>query len=312
MLGLSATPDENPLGFDRVVWWEIGPVIDAQDIPGYESISVDFSADVQRIMYYGDPAHTAVIKNETTDMINVAGTINQVCEDEHRNALVIQCIEQCIDARHSTFVFADRRDYLEKLRQQLHVVRKAKKSNDFSADVVASDEEFTRIVGGAKLEELSRAEKHAHVIFSTYQYIGTGKSIPRMTALVLATPRKTKMKQYIGRIFRLGSDATIRRQVYDIVDMKVVLKNQYTTRKKYYDEKKYPITESKALYTDYTPIVLPDIKLAVTDNTSVQKKTKPTVKLPAKKTNTVSIKKHIENIDVQKISSVLDKLLCRK
>jgi superfamily II DNA or RNA helicase len=245
MLGLSATPDERTTGFDRISWWGIGPVMVAKNLPEYQETIKDFSADVYRISYSGPAEYTKLLRNEYTDMFNVAGTVNMICQDEHRNALVIDCIKKCLEQKRSTFVFADRREYLETLKNLL-------KANAINGEIVTSNEEYMRIVGGTKLQDLSKAEKAASVIFSTYQYIGTGKSIPRMTALVLATPRKTKMKQYVGRIFRLGYKPEMRRIIYDIVDMKIPLKNQWSSRKKHYDEHKYDITTKSVKYTDLT------------------------------------------------------------
>ena len=79
--------------------------------------------------------------------------------------------------------------------------------------------------------------------------MGTGVSIPRMDALILATPRKTKSRQYINRIFRLGSDYTSVRKIIDIVDWCTHMKAQYYHRKKYYAEKNYPI-EPKSIKWD--------------------------------------------------------------
>jgi hypothetical protein len=47
------------------------------------------------------------------------------------------------------------------------------------------------------------------------------------------------MKQYIGRIIRLGSDNTIKRHIWDICDENTLLSRQYYHRKKYYDEKNF-------------------------------------------------------------------------
>jgi hypothetical protein len=80
--------------------------------------------------------------------------------------------------------------------------------------------------------------------------MGTGKSIPKMDAIILATPRRRKSRQYIGRIFRLGSNYDITRKIVDIVDWATPLKSQWYQRKLYYDEKKFPITEKKIKYTE--------------------------------------------------------------
>ena len=45
------------------------------------------------------------------------------------------------------------------------------------------------------------------------------------------------MKQIINRVFRLGSDQTIERQIIDIIDMKMPIKNQHKERIKAYKER---------------------------------------------------------------------------
>ena len=81
MLGLSATPDEHADGYDRAVWWSIGPILNASQVPGYVATSEDFEAEVHRVMYYGPKEHTKLIVNKTTDMTSFVETINMLCED---------------------------------------------------------------------------------------------------------------------------------------------------------------------------------------------------------------------------------------
>jgi len=242
MLGLSATPNEHPDKFDKLVWWEIGPVLNATEIPGYHSTKNEFTGEVHRIMYYGKAKYTKLIKNKVTDMVSVTETISMICKDADRVNVIIYCIKECLKKKLCTFVFADRRNYLEKLRLSL---QSCNIINNSSIDILTNESDYIRIVGGASDLDLANAEAKAKVIFTTYQYMGTGKSVTRSNALILATPRKSKMKQYIKRIFRLGSDASITRHIYDICDMKICLKNQYSYRKKYYVSQNFKITSEK-------------------------------------------------------------------
>lgn len=245
MLGLSATPDENTQGFDPAVWWDIGPILTANALDGYEATSENFSATVHRIMYYGSPTYTKQIINEHTSLTSTSETINMICEDNIRTSIVIDCIMNGLDKGLYMFVFADRREYLLMIQEQLKAIK------NIEGEIVDNDKDFVRIVGGAKNAELEDAEINSRVIFTTYQYMGTGKSIIKMNGLVLATPRKTKMKQYINRIFRLGSDESIERHIWDICDMKLKLANQWNARHSYYKEKNYNIVTEKIRYEDY-------------------------------------------------------------
>jgi hypothetical protein len=245
---LSATPSENSDGFDKIVWWGLGPVLDAKTIPGYQSTVNSFKGEVRRIMYYGPPEYTELMRNEKTDMISTTATVSMICDDETRCRIIIEQITNLIGKGLYVFVFADRRDYLEKLRQQLHAHMK----DDSASAIMTTDAEYIRIVGGDKSAKLDTAEMKSRVIFTTYQYMGTGKSIVKMNGLVLATPRKSKMEQYIKRIFRLGSDASISRCVVDIVDMRTPLKNQWYSRNKFYKSMNLTVIEEEYQVADET------------------------------------------------------------
>jgi hypothetical protein len=322
MLGLSATPDEHVAGFDNIVWWHLGPVLNANSLSGYSATSEDFKATVHRVSYYGPDEYTKHLVNQFTQVTDTAQTINMICEDPYRACLVVQCIKEGLDKGLNMFIFADRRCYLiylMKLFEKMYNIRgellddkkskvnddksnekKKSKVNDDKTDkssetkkskkgtpdssVVSSKTaqaittsnpglpatsanitpvnikpkpaNIMRIVGGASDEKVAKAEQESRAIFTTYLFMGTGKSIVKMNGLVLATPRKTKMKQYINRIFRLGSDATIERHIWDVCDMYINIKNQWTTRKKYYSSKGYKIVEKKVKYEDIEKVEL--------------------------------------------------------
>jgi hypothetical protein len=247
MLGLSATPDENSNGFDCLVWWELGPVVNAAAIPGYSGASESYNANVNRIMYYGPPSHTQLIVNDYTGQLGHAETVNMLSDDLYRKMLIINCIMEGLAKSLYIFVFADRREYLNELRELLGKKLASVRSTIETA-ACYTDRDFVRIVGGADLDALDNAEIHSRVIFTTYQYMGTGKSIKKMTGLVLAHSRRNKMRQYINRIFRLGSDPTITREIWDICDMKTRIASQWRVRKLYYESKKYKIIERTVKY----------------------------------------------------------------
>jgi len=238
MLGLSATPEEHTYKFDKLVWWSIGPVLDAETLPGYMTHKKQFKATVHQIKYYGPDFYTQVLRNDGSDFISPSKTINMICMDEQRSQLIIDYIQQCLKQNLYVFVFADRRDYLSLLRDKLIT-----QISQTYVEMMINDTDYMRIVGQSTPKEVQLAESKAKVIFTTYQYMGTGKSIPKMNSLILTTPRKSKISQYVGRIFRLSSDESIERHIYDIVDMKTVFKNQWYVRKKFYVERGYNIVQ---------------------------------------------------------------------
>ena len=185
------------------------------------------------IKYKGHPDFTEIILNKKLDVVSNPQMISQLCEDFYRIYLIVKLTYELRKSFMNIFIFADRRNYLEKICDAL---------NKFKLyNVEFLDTNAARLVGGASSEEIKYVETNSNIILTTYQFMGTGKSIPKMDAIILATPRKSKSRQYINRIFRLGSDYSINRKIIDIVDWSTPMKSQWYKRKLYYDEMKYPI-----------------------------------------------------------------------
>ena len=248
-LGLSATPNERGDKFDPVSWWHIGPVLDARNIPNYTVEDISFKGYVRKIEYMGPPEYTKTVMNKSIDVVSVVSSINQIVEDPYRLKLIIYEAMRLLKLDNlNVFIFADRLNYLEKIQNQLVI-------HDVKNKIITTDEEldsltnkYHKITGGASEKSMQNAEAYARIILTTYQYMGTGKSIPKMNSIILSTPRKSKSKQFINRIFRLGSNYDIERTIVDIVDWNTILKQQFYMRKKHYDEKKYPIKKVRVDY----------------------------------------------------------------
>ena len=143
------------------------------------------------------------------------------------------------------FVFSDRREHLHELASILN-----KYEIKFEAPEIDNKlSGVTELMGGSTDEDIARAKKYGRIIMTTYQYSGTGVSINKMNSIILATPRRSNMRQILGRIFRLTSDASITRHIVDIVDNKICLKSQFYSRKKtYVNRLNAPIFDHKILY----------------------------------------------------------------
>jgi len=241
MLGLSATPDENVNGMDVINTWNCGDILEADKLPGYSVENINFKGNVSRINYFGNPEYTQLVLNEKLGIVSCSSMISQICEDPYRLYLITKIVFDLLNKHQYIFVFTDRREYLNNIKTQLE-------KNNISTHFLLSEKDkcdITTLMGGSKPQEIDFAKNKSDIILTTYQFMGTGISIPKMNAIVLATPRKTKSKQYINRIFRLGSNYDITREIVDIVDVSTPMKSQYYKRKKHYDEKKYPITTTK-------------------------------------------------------------------
>ena len=243
MLGLSATPEvkkEVNDGTYAIIQWNIGPILNASNLPDYTIDDIPFQGNVRLIKYYGHEDYTKTYINEILDMVSNPKMIKQLTEDPYRLKLIIKLTREIIQQPNvNLFIFANRRDYLETICEKL---------KDENALFMTNEEEAKQvmtIMGQSSDKDVYEAEQYSRIILTTYQYFGTGKSIPRMNAMIIATPFKTNSRQYIGRIFRLNSDYSIVRKIIDIVDWNTTLKSQYYARKKFYDEKQFPINIEK-------------------------------------------------------------------
>lgn len=252
MLGLSATPEYRENDIDNITKWNIGPILNASELDGYTVENIPFTGKVHMVKYLGPPEYTKQLVNEKLAITSVPLMIDQLSKDPYRLNLIVQQIIKHINKKLNIFVFADRRSYLEKIKEKLDEVKEKLNEIQIKTKWMTTIKEYKAmtVMGGCTSEDVDKASIQANIIFTTYQFMGTGKSIPKMDCIILCTPRKSKSKQTIGRIFRMGGDYSIERQIIDIVDWKTSLKTQWYKRKKYYDEKKYPIEVKKVLYKD--------------------------------------------------------------
>lgn len=246
MLGLSATPDEKQFHMDNINIWNCGPILDASTLAGYSVEDIPFTGEVTMIKYKAPDEYTNAPINEKLEIINFAGLITQICDDPYRVHIIVKAVFELRKNNNNIFIFADRRSYLTKIKEEMDIFQIA---TEILADENDS-EKVIQLMGGSSAADMEHAREKCNVILTTYQYLGTGASIPKMDAIVLTTPRKSKSKQFINRIFRLGSDYSVTRKIIDIVDWSTCAKSQWYKRKKYYAEKGYPITISDVNWED--------------------------------------------------------------
>jgi superfamily II DNA or RNA helicase len=252
MLGLTATPEdrkERQDGTYKIIQWHIGPVLDAAEVDGYTVDDIPFQGRVRMVKYRGHPDYTETLINERLEIVSNSKMIAQLAQDPYRIKLVVRLTQEVIsEAGINLFIFANRRSYLEDIHARLVEIHGT--APLFFTNAVEEAAIMT-IMGNSTHDAVAAAEAHSRIILTTYQYFGVGKSIPRMNAMILATPFRTGSKQYIGRIFRLGSDYSIVRNIIDIVDWDTTLKSQWYSRKKYYAEKEYPINTEQVSWDEF-------------------------------------------------------------
>jgi superfamily II DNA or RNA helicase len=225
MFGMSATIGDRRDGFDFAVAHHLPPLIDAEQIRGFSYGENPFTLRIHAIRFKARVDFAQNLRHETTGEIFTHYMYEQFAADEERNELVTHCACELYTRGHNTFIFVEERGHAEKLRD---VLRDSSK---------IPQDEIVLFYGGTSDETraLAIAEKGARIIIATFSYCGTGISIIRMSAIILASPRYSNMKQIIGRILRRGSDTSIARDVIDIVDYRTCLAHQFRIRKNAYD-----------------------------------------------------------------------------
>ncbi len=227
-LAMSATTLHRKDGFDKAYYLQYGPVIDAQLLPDFNFAGATFKLYIDVIKYTGPPEYTKTLKHESTDRPFVHYMYNQFISDMTRTQLIIQNIRQLYNENHNIFVFAEERDHLQR------IILRAREEFDGVAEVDATDNIIGYYVGGLKREEIANIKTNARIVFTTYNLSSTGTSWTHMTAMVLATPRRSSIEQLAARIMRMGSDVEIPRKIIDIADVATCLRGQLNDRLKAY------------------------------------------------------------------------------
>ena len=219
MLGLSGTPyhEDNS---HKIIEWSIGPIFDADS--KIEVKPPQFTAEVELVNYFADPEYRKIIKREKE--VNYQATLDRILSNPERMQILAEKIVNLASERN-VFVFADRRKYLEDIQKLV---------------LQNSSHKMDLIMGGSTDSELAAAVENANIIGTTYQFMSTGRSISKMNGLVFATPRKVKIEQTLGRIFRNGSSMETRK-IVDLVDSGTILISQFRVREKIYIERNYTI-----------------------------------------------------------------------
>lgn len=253
MLGLTATPDERQDGFDNIYPMFIGPIIDASTLKGYKGEQAKWEGEIRAVQYHGPPKYTKHKTNKVGTMSTMA-MCKQITSDPYRTKLVIKLIMDMYKKGKYIYVFSELRDYIELLvsvlrEKEVDVFNDADYQDIVNGKVKKS--KIHSLMGGATMAELIEARKNARIVITTYSYGIEGVSIVRMNCLILATPRRNKMKQATGRILRMGGNSEEKRIIYDIIDSETGLKSQFSTRKKVYTKRGFPVKNYKYKWEEF-------------------------------------------------------------
>lgn len=178
-----------------------------------------------------------IIKNRTRyeNVLNEQGSLiyaailNNLVSDDNRNNVIVTEILNIYDENPENycFVFSDRLSHLDTLEKLIKNIRN---------NIVV-------LTGGANNDVIDYANQNARVILTTYQYSSIGVNIPKMTNLILATPRKSNIHQILGRCLRTSTNENNKkiRKIIDLVDVNSICYNSSRERLKYYTELDFEI-----------------------------------------------------------------------
>lgn len=260
MLGLSATPDERQNKCDLISHANIGNVLDAHTLPDFIHSDIKFTADLHLIKYNAPDEYIKMHINPVTKMICVPQIIEDIINDPYRNKLILNELLNLFESKLNIFVFSERRSHLEYLYNQFNYLLEEYYSNEnytnenYDSYLSVPELDINNnlvLYGGSTDEDIENAKNKSNIIFTTYSYSSTGVSIDKMNAVILSTPRKSKSKQIIGRIFRLNKENShVKRVIIDIIDNKNVLKNQLYSRMTAYKERECNIYKKNINYDE--------------------------------------------------------------
>jgi len=175
---------------------------------------------------------------------NAQKMINNICELQSRNKIMVDIIYNMwkIEDR-KILVLSGRTSKIAHLKT-LKDMLKDKIDEEVKAGRLLNNECCSYFYTGKTSQlERSEAEKHADILFATYEMAHEGLDIPRLNTIILTTP-KTDVEQAIGRIMRKDSSETsVIPLIIDIVDELSTFPKQYEKREQLYKKFKYDIEE---------------------------------------------------------------------
>jgi superfamily II DNA or RNA helicase len=163
---------------------------------------------------------------------------------------------------------------LESSKEYFEDLQEMYKKN-FIDEFIEQNSTLSLLTGGASGEQIAASSERATMIFTTYGYMGTGKSIPKMDTILLLTPRRNGVEQVLGRIFRPGPNDSIR-WIIDIIDWKINLKSQFYERQVVYEKQKEQNRSPTIYNTDIkfeSPMIYNDLeKIFITSEGALLKR----------------------------------------
>lgn len=191
-LGLSAFIERRD-GLTDVTKWYLGQVCYAFERKGATTVHVEKTV-------YKQPAYEESAPTFRNGQLAICRMLDIICSDEKRNELVLMKAMSLAEREgRNILILSDRRAHCEQLCKAL----------------VDRGIDAGLFLGGTKQHLLDAVADRCQAIVGTYAIASEGLDIPKLNALVMATP-KSDIRQTVGRIMR--GAASIAPVVIDIVD----------------------------------------------------------------------------------------------
>ena len=218
-LGLSATPHRKD-GLSRVIHWFLGPIAHRVERTGQADVAV-------RFVKYWHPRFAQPPPQNRRGELCFTSLVGCLARDDERTELVAGLAAQLARAGRHVLVLSQLRDHCK----------------DIAARLVERGEDAATFLGGQKTVPENR------VLVATYSLAATGLDVPRLDALVLATP-KSDVHQASGRILRKASSGAAGAEgpvIVDLVDGWGVCYAQRAKRRAFYRRCGFAIADADGL-----------------------------------------------------------------
>lgn len=269
MLGITAEANSRLDKMDVIAHVHCGPVFKSSEFQPFidemnkcEDAGERYLSKCVILKYVGPPTYTQNLINDTTQMMQMSKMVRQIIQDPHRFQLILNCAIKFYKEDKNFFIWTDMREMVSILQDSLAEYGIVAEAPEISKDT------STLMGGGSRKDAKTRVARAqtARVIVATYQYAYRGISLPKFDAMIFATPRRSHMYQTLKRIFRLGGDVGVVREIYDIVDSGTKLKNQLSSRMIEYRKELFNMTISEERVVWSSMTLDPSISAILSNN----------------------------------------------
>jgi|SaaInlStandDraft_1057018.scaffolds.fasta_scaffold09376_4 superfamily II DNA or RNA helicase len=225
-LGLSATPNRAD-GMTKVIKLYLGPIIYKVDTR--KAIKNPKGLKVYTFSFNNLPKtkHYKSLLNYQRKP-NVVKMISNIIECPKRLVMITTLLEYFLKQKRHILVLSERIKYLHEIKNEF-----TKKCKNYKIGYY---------IGGMKSKERKDSES-ANLILASYSMAKEAMDIPILDTLLMVTS-KSNIEQSVGRIMRKSSYPKDKPPlVIDIVDNFSSFQSQSYKRIKFYNKKKYPVTD---------------------------------------------------------------------